>query len=294
MTRTSTRPSQPGSGTSSIGPARASSRSKAMKHEVESRVAVAADIWPEPTAMSSCPRRKPDTNVRVATLASLPDATVFQLAPCDSRYPPPAISAGGPQLPSFGNCGVRGTTLARHTDSIASTTQALRISLPSPVTTDMHILSTPTVRDLFVRSLERTHWGATTAKKAAPLGAGHDSPARRPPVAAGVLGRVGKTSEPPGGGRVLTKTLITTQCVLRPFATPPPACKQGNVRQGIGVSAPSAPRLRTTPGSLTIPETRFQLGQTWPVGRLFRRENHCHTCMTSMTKYLVQSPNSPT
>ena len=162
--------------------------------------------------------------------------------------------------------GFGGLHLRRHTDSIASTTQALRISLPSPVTTDMHILSTPTVRDLFVRSLERTHWGATTAKKAAPLGAGHDSPARRPPVAAGVLGRVGKTSEPPGGGRVLTKTLITTQCVLlRPFATPPPACKQGNVRQGIGVSAPSAPRLRTTPGSLTIPKH----GSSWgKLGRL--------------------------
>jgi REP element-mobilizing transposase RayT len=63
-------------------------------------------------------------------------------------------SAGGPQLPSVRNCGVLGATLAPcPADSIASTTLALRISLPSPVITAIRISA---VRDLFVRALERT------------------------------------------------------------------------------------------------------------------------------------------
>src|SRR5215467_4070641 len=48
--------------------------------------------------------------------------------------------AGGPQLPSVGNCGVLRTTLELcHADSIAATIPTPRISLPLPVITAIHI-----------------------------------------------------------------------------------------------------------------------------------------------------------
>ena len=122
-------------------------------------------------------------------------------------------------------------------------------------------LADPTVPDV-LRALLGTHrLGRDNCRENSPQGGGIGQPSTSAAVSARVLGNVGKIWSPPGTAEFShAGALITTQRVLRPFATRPPPVKQRNVRQGISVSAPSAPRLRITPGSLTIPKTRFSQG----------------------------------